>query len=392
MLRNHSILHRILVSIILVSMLIFAAGCYEKDSTNSELTFNLQPESGKISANAGRFQLTIHAKSAWSIRKDVTWLNVEPRFGEGDATVWIQVDENGGEERSATLNISTVDQSYSQRILQGRGSEMVDNPGEDTGRGDGNTGLGDISKRMEIPLLSATEDDLFIAHTTEYNGKVLSNYSLEYVKSKQHARWVAFCFFNVTAGNNVARTDLWADDPQVPEQHLSQRNDYPYPPYDRGHIVASADRVFSQEGNEQTFYYSNISPQYSYFNRYVWTKFETVVRDWGRSDQFRDTLYVVKGGTLDDKIIELTQPNNIVPVPKYYYMALVNYKGGQYHGIAFWIEHRKDYVAADVSVSQHAITIDELEVKTGIDFFHNLPDPVESKVEANLDKSLWGGM
>lgn len=124
----------------------------------------------------------------------------------------------------------------------------------------------------------------------------------------------------------------------------------------------------------------------------MWTKFETVVRDWGRSDQFRDTLYVVKGGTLDDKIIELTQPNNIVPVPKYYYMALVNYKGGQYHGIAFWIEHRKDYVAADVSVSQHAITIDELEVKTGIDFFHNLPDPVESKVEANLDKSLWGGM
>jgi len=394
MLINHSSFTRLVSGLFLVSILLFNQGCYEKEFAKGELSFLLQPESGNVSSKAGKFSLTIQAKSSWSIYEDAEWLELEPRFGEGDATVWVQVDENGGGERSAILAISTVDKSYVQRILQAKSDQSGEDnhSGGESGGSNGNTGLGDISKRMEIPLLNNTEDDLFIAHTTDYNGKVVANYSLEYVKSKQHVRWVAFSFYHETAGNNVGRSDEWADDPQVPAQYLAQRDDYPYPPYDRGHIVASADRVYSQEGNEQTFYYSNITPQYSYFNRYVWTKFEGAVRDWGRSDSFRDTLYVVKGGTIDDKIIELTQPNNIVPVPKYFYMALLNYKDGQYQGMAFWIEHRKDYKANDVSVSNYAISIDELESKTGINFFHNLPDNIENKVEANLDKSRWGGM
>jgi endonuclease G len=38
----------------------------------------------------------------------------------------------------------------------------------------------------------------------------------------------------------------------------------------------------------------------------------------------------------------------------------------------------------------YAISIDELEQRTGIDFFCNLPDAVEDKVEAELDMGFWG--
>jgi endonuclease G len=36
-----------------------------------------------------------------------------------------------------------------------------------------------------------------------------------------------------------------------------------------------------------------------------------------------------------------------------------------------------------------AISIDALEEKTGINFFHNLPDRVEAVVEANFNANVW---
>ena len=40
-------------------------------------------------------------------------------------------------------------------------------------------------------------------------------------------------------------------------------------------------------------------------------------------------------------------------------------------------------------LSQYAISIDELENKTGLDFFCNLPDDTENSVEADLTLSDW---
>ena len=37
-----------------------------------------------------------------------------------------------------------------------------------------------------------------------------------------------------------------------------------------------------------------------------------------------------------------------------------------------------------------AITIDELERKTGIDFFCNLPDKTENEVEKKIVLNVWG--
>ena len=39
---------------------------------------------------------------------------------------------------------------------------------------------------------------------------------------------------------------------------------------------------------------------------------------------------------------------------------------------------------------KHAITVNELEQKTGIDFFPNLPDAAEEKIEDQKDVSTWG--
>lgn len=62
-------------------------------------------------------------------------------------------------------------------------------------------------------------------------------------------------------------------------------------------------------------------------------------------------------------------------------------KNGQYKAIGFWFEH-KSY--SNNNYASYALSIDELEEKTGIDFFHNLPDKIENEVERSYNKSDWG--
>lgn len=82
----------------------------------------------------------------------------------------------------------------------------------------------------------------------------------------KHSEWVAFVFDKITKQDNVSRTDAWDVNPQLPKEmqvdNASHRNDG----FDRGHICASEDRVYSKDANKQTFYYSNMSPQLKSFN------------------------------------------------------------------------------------------------------------------------------
>ena len=50
--------------------------------------------------------------------------------------------------------------------------------------------------------------------------------------------------------------------------------------YDRGHIVASEDRVYCQDANGQTFYMTNMYPQMHNFNAGIWEDMEKLVRNF----------------------------------------------------------------------------------------------------------------
>ena len=89
----------------------------------------------------------------------------------------------------------------------------------------------------------------------------------------------------------------------------------------------------------------------------------------------------------NNNIIKYLKTNNTIPVPKYFYMAILSLKNGQYKAIGFWFEH-KSY--SNNNYASYALSIDELEEKTGIDFFHNLPDNIENEVERSYNKSDWG--
>lgn len=245
---------------------------------------------------------------------------------------------------------------------------------------------------VELPALRNGVNDMFVTHSTTFNGKKVTSFSMEYDKSKKHSRWIAFRFDNLTKQQNVSRLDAFDIDPSVPSEYQRVQADFGKKGYDRGHLCASADRLYSREVNEQTFYYTNMSPQRNSFNTGAWQDLEAKVQSWGRSCTPSDTLYVVKGGTIDkeNQIKEYINDDRSKPVPKYYYMALLFKKGESYKAIAFWLEHTDS--PRTVNLADCALSIDELEEKTGIDFFPNVNDKLEDVLESSYSVKAWLGL
>ena len=247
---------------------------------------------------------------------------------------------------------------------------------------------------VELPALRNGANDVFVTHYTTFNGQKVTSFSMEYDKSKKHSRWIAFRFDNQTKQQNVSRSDEPFDaDPSIPIQYQRTSSDFGNRlGYYRGHICASADRLYSREVNEQTFYYTNMSPQSWNFNGGIWLSLEGKVQSWGRSCTASDTLYVVKGGTIDkeDQIRGYISNDLSKPIPKYYYMALLFKKGDSFKAIAFWMEHSD--TPKSTKLVDYALSIDELEEKTGIDFFPSLNDNLENALEATYSTKAWPGL
>ena len=95
-------------------------------------------------------------------------------------------------------------------------------------------------------------------------------------------------------------------------------------------------------------------------------------------------------GIYADRCVGGEGHENELIVPKYFYMALLHYNKATdtYHAIAFWTLHQ-DESDTNKNYGDYAISIDELEKRTGIDFFCNLPDVVEKEVEAEVDLDFW---
>ena len=247
-------------------------------------------------------------------------------------------------------------------------------------------------QRLEFPRVKEG-NSIVLIHTT--NDQYGINYCVEWDLDKKSQRWSAYQMTAATLAQNTQRyystTDQYPFDPLLP----SLDTDYYYGSgFDHGHMCPSYDRLYSFDANYQTFFLTNMQPQYKAFNGSL-SGNESYKNEWspwyqleGKDGLIRrvtkntasKVLYVVKGGTIEDDQIQPTLVKGVMRVPKYFFVALLleNFEG--YMAIGFWMEHKSSY-DKKVSLSDCAVNIRDLEEKTGIDFFCNLPDNIENRVE-----------
>ena len=227
---------------------------------------------------------------------------------------------------------------------------------------------------LEFPY-AENEDDI-ISHT---------GFSFVFNDAHKQSDWAAYMLCRERLANPVTeRTDIFRPDPAV-KTGTATAADYRSSGYDRGHIVPSADMLWSETAMEESFFFSNISPQLATINRAggIWYKLEDLVRVWAEE---YDTLYIVAGPALKQGI-RGSIGNNNVSVPEYFYKVILNYTSNRIEGIGFIMPHEKE--RSGNPVQNYAVTIDSVQNFTGINFFHKLPNAQEKYIESRLCDNCW---
>lgn len=233
--------------------------------------------------------------------------------------------------------------------------------------------------RLELPSVSLAEHDYFVQKTGSDNR---INYTVEWCGEKRANRWTAYQLCAADLVKVAERKDRFYEDTEIPAAYRTTLADYKGSGYSRGHLCPSGDRVDTQERNDQTFCLSNMQPQISEHNGGTWGTLEGKVRQWAATC---DTMYVVKAATIDSlRFIQGYTSSHLI-ISKFFYMALLAFNKAEnlYEGLGIWSPHYN-------GSTPEYISIKELQDRTGLDFFCNLPDETERAVESEAHGNYWG--
>ena len=226
------------------------------------------------------------------------------------------------------------------------------------------------SEEFDSSFLPSSSTGVVISH---------DSYTFSYSEDHEQAEWVAYELKQEDLSNNTFERPYFNEDKKVETRSADWRN-YKNSGYDRGHLCPAGDRKYSYEAYTETFLTSNVSPQDPEFNAGIWNRLEQKVRYW--ADKY-DGVYVVTGGVLKDSLITIGYEN--VSVPDEFFKIVVDVTDGKHKAIAFVIPNKP----SDKSFYEYAVSIDEIEDRTGIDFFEGLPNSVQEKMESKVDLKSW---
>ncbi|MDF0715263.1 DNA/RNA non-specific endonuclease [Muricauda sp. 334s03] len=204
-------------------------------------------------------------------------------------------------------------------------------------------------------------------------------YALSYSEAHEQAEWVAYTLKKEHLTYDDRERPYFIEDPQVSTKSADWRN-YRGSGYDRGHLLPAGDRRFSEQAYNETFYTSNISPQDKYFNAGIWNRLEQKVRYWCKK---YGEVMVVTGGVLENNLIEIGDED--VDVPHFFYKIVMRGNGDNAKVVAFLIPAKESQKA----LQSFVVSIDEIEEKTGIDFFEKQPKVWQLEIESKVDTGGW---
>lgn len=325
------------------------------------------------------------------VEDDWAWFDYEDYHyytkGQGNGSVTLYIASNGNTApRTTTIEVEFENTTtVTLRLTQGAFGQ-ADAPDVDYAR----------VTWAEMPKVKKNDGNLYVTHMTSAKGKMMRNYSMCYNPDVKAALWIAYPLHECYTRKAADRTDAWGYDPLIPAKYQVNMGRGMGNGYDRGHQVASADRLASIDMNSQTFYFTNMTAQVGDgMNQDIWNTLENKVRN---EYICRDTLYVVTGcvmTTKEDRQVQWVNNRNggKVAVPKAYFKVLLRTKSGRTGQvvddsnattIGFWYENRKyNYSTPRVSDVK---SVAEIERLTGFSFFPQISDEIKER----KDLERWG--
>lgn len=224
-----------------------------------------------------------------------------------------------------------------------------------------------------------------VTHTKENSGNIVllehDCITIGYNVDAKQATWVAYTLKKSDLEGEAERKNNFRIDPKLSAEQSAKDKDYYKSGYDRGHLAPAADMVVSQDCMDQSFYYSNISPQLPGHNRGVWKRLESEVREWAIH---YDSVIVVTGAIINKENDERLGDSKVC-IPQHYYKALLINTDSTFYAIGFIIANE----SSKQEISTFSVTIDQLEDRTNLNFFPNLGKKEQAAIESKVDHNIW---
>lgn len=224
----------------------------------------------------------------------------------------------------------------------------------------------------ELPRLNNHQPEQVIEHL---------GYTVSYNPQWLVPNWVAYELTHSETFGEQERSNHFKPDPLVKGDPV-MTSDYSKSGYDRGHMAPAADMKWSEQAMRESFYMTNICPQTHSLNAGDWKDLEELARDWA---QQYGSIYIACGPIMEANYQTIGKTHSIAVPSAFYKVFLRKICNGGWTSIGFIMPNK----AGNRPLMTYMYTVDEVEKQTGLDFFYNLPDSIESQVENTYSVSDW---
>lgn len=192
------------------------------------------------------------------------------------------------------------------------------------------------------------------------------------------ADWVAYKVTKDTIGPSPTRT--WKADPKLDAVETLEPGDYKGAHAelhtDRGHQVPLASFAGTAHWRE-TNYLSNITPQKSGLNQGPWQRLESTVRELAKRQDV-EAVYVMSGPLYEAAMPGLPKADEAHMVPSGYWKIVAMEDAGTIQVAAFFFDQD---TPRDASYCDQLTTVNNIEDRSGLEFFHALKDDKQERLE-----------
>ena len=211
---------------------------------------------------------------------------------------------------------------------------------------------------------------------------IRTGYTCSYNQDTRNANWVAWHLSKEHTDGPWSRKGLpYIEDSDVigAKQELSDWYNHNLN-IDHGHLCPAGDNKWDKDAMIESFLLTHMCPQNSNLNQGIWETLESRCRGWARH---YGEIYIVAGPIFYNSY--KTIGANKVGVPDAFYKVILCLVD-EPKALGFIFQNE---IPEYNSIKDYMCSVDEVEKITQIDFFYNLEDSIENKVEAVSNLNIW---
>ena len=228
------------------------------------------------------------------------------------------------------------------------------------------------SPQYELPKIQTVRAQKIVTH---------KGYTVNFNTVWKIPNWVAYELTTEEAQGQESRGNDFASDPDIWDS--PNPDEYNNSGYDRGHMAPAGDMKWSKQVMQESFYTSNICPQNKNLNKGDWKDLEEHIRNLATK---YDHIYITCGPIVSSNYKTIGQSYfNQIAIPDAFFKAILRQNNDQWSALGFLMPNK----AGHKPLNKYAMSIDELEIITDMDFFYALPDSIEEKIESTYNLKDW---